>query len=341
MARPTKGTVDYFPHYIKSGKTLFVLENDYGNDGYTFWFKLLEVLAGTDGMTFDFSDEANVRFLLSKTRIDKEKCLQIIETLVVLGAIDKELWNENGIIWVGNLVENVKDAFKKRINQVPKKPCFAIDEKRVSSINIISAGVNQVLGEFPQVETTQKVHLAEFTEEETGKGKEIKLKESKLNEIKSEEDIPAEEADSKSLDESSIKANDIEKYFCQKRGKGLQVSTDDYKLMQEIAAYGITVESAKLSIDNCFAEYKPKHPRDMISTFSYCVSRCYDDWTKQIEKSKPINIGGDQNGKHGENSQGFKHGRDSSKSVEESITGGQVGWIARNKRIKEVPLPDV
>jgi len=127
-------------------------------------------------MIFDFNDEANVRFLLSKTRVDKEKCLQIIETLVVLGAVDKKLWEENRIVWVGNLVDNVKDAFKKRINQVPKKPIFLDDEKSVSSINVVSVGRNSTLTEFPQEETMQKVQLPEFLPEESGKGKEREIK---------------------------------------------------------------------------------------------------------------------------------------------------------------------
>ena len=48
MARPAKLTVDYFPHIINQGKTIFIIENNYGNDGYAFWFKLLELLGATD-----------------------------------------------------------------------------------------------------------------------------------------------------------------------------------------------------------------------------------------------------------------------------------------------------
>lgn len=46
MARPKKQTVDYFPHFVKGGRTIFILENKFGNDGYAFWFKLLEILGG-------------------------------------------------------------------------------------------------------------------------------------------------------------------------------------------------------------------------------------------------------------------------------------------------------
>ena len=44
MARPAKTSVDYFPHMAHSGKTIAILEARWGNDGYAFWFKLLELL---------------------------------------------------------------------------------------------------------------------------------------------------------------------------------------------------------------------------------------------------------------------------------------------------------
>lgn len=55
MARPTKETVDYFPHFVKCGRTIFILESKYGNDGYAFWFKLLEILGDTEGHYYDCS----------------------------------------------------------------------------------------------------------------------------------------------------------------------------------------------------------------------------------------------------------------------------------------------
>ena len=36
MARPKKQTVDYFPHFVKGGRTIFILENKFGNDGYAY-----------------------------------------------------------------------------------------------------------------------------------------------------------------------------------------------------------------------------------------------------------------------------------------------------------------
>ncbi|QJD87591.1 Lin1244/Lin1753 domain-containing protein [Cohnella herbarum] len=172
MARPTKSTVDYFPHYIKAGRTLFILENDYGNDGYAFWFKLLEVLGDTEGMAFHYGDQANKRFLLSKTRVDEEKGVSILETLAQLGTIDKDLWQDHQIIWVQNLVDNVKDAFKKRIGSLPHKPG-----------NIVSSTGNHHIRD---VSDTGNDDNDAFPPEEIGKEKEKEKEKEKVkrNEIK-------------------------------------------------------------------------------------------------------------------------------------------------------------
>ena len=69
MARPKKQTVDYFPHIANSGKTIFILENQFGNDGYAFWFKTLELLATTDGHVIDTGNPSEWEFLIAKTRM--------------------------------------------------------------------------------------------------------------------------------------------------------------------------------------------------------------------------------------------------------------------------------
>ena len=48
MGRRKLNSVEYFPHDVKGGKTLFILESRYGNTGYAFWFKTLEILASSD-----------------------------------------------------------------------------------------------------------------------------------------------------------------------------------------------------------------------------------------------------------------------------------------------------
>lgn len=123
MARPTKQKVDYFPHYVKTGKTIYILEERYGNDGYAFWFKLLEYLCDSNGHFIDCRNQADWEFLLAKTHFEAKKAEDIISTLVTLGKIDADLWSKK-IIWVQNLINNVSNVYDRRNGGMPEKPVF-------------------------------------------------------------------------------------------------------------------------------------------------------------------------------------------------------------------------
>lgn len=124
MARPIKQKVDYFPHYVKAGRTLYILEERYGNDGYAFWFKLLEQLCDSDGHFIDCRNQSNWEFLLAKTHVEAEKAEQIISTLVNLGKIDADLWAER-VIWVQSLLNNVTNVYERRKESLPAKPLLS------------------------------------------------------------------------------------------------------------------------------------------------------------------------------------------------------------------------
>ncbi len=121
MARPRKQKVEYFPHFVASGRTIFILESSYGNDGYAFWFKLLEILGDSEGHYYDCRNSANWKFLLAKTHVDEVYVEKIIQTLIELGLVDEELWKEK-IIWVQNFVDNLTELYRKRSSNLPSKP---------------------------------------------------------------------------------------------------------------------------------------------------------------------------------------------------------------------------
>ena len=160
MARPKKETVDYFPHFVTSGKTLFILESNFGNDGYAFWFKLLELLGQTKKHYYDCNNTPAWRFLLAKTRVSEVSATEMLNILAELDAIDKELW-KNRIIWSQNFVNNIEDSYKKRKAAVPKKPLIpktdsfcdrnpsadgvSIDEKPQIKVNDIKLNESKVV----------------------------------------------------------------------------------------------------------------------------------------------------------------------------------------------------
>lgn len=165
MARPKKQTVDYFPHFVNSGKTLFILEQTYGNDGYAFWFKLLELLGSTDGHYYDCRNTPAWKFLLAKTRVDEETAIEILDLLVELEAIDRELW-EHKIIWSDNFVNNLVPVYSNRKAELPKKP--------------VITSRNESAEEFLPVETGDKPISTD--ENPQSKVKESKVEESKVKE---------------------------------------------------------------------------------------------------------------------------------------------------------------
>ena len=125
MARIQRDVVKYFPHDAHASMnsdTLAVLEGQFGNDGYAFWFKLLEKLASTDGHFLDCKDPRRWQVLLSKAHINNGRGTEILKLLVEMGAMDKELWENRRIIWCQKLVDNVADVYRNRQREIPHKP---------------------------------------------------------------------------------------------------------------------------------------------------------------------------------------------------------------------------
>jgi hypothetical protein len=121
MARTATNTVDYFPHKAVTGKTLFIIRERFGNDGYAFWFQLLELLCRTENHVYDCRDEINWHYLLAQTGVDEIPGTEMLALLAKLGKIDPGMWDHK-IVWCQKLVDNLKDVYKKRNRPLPEKP---------------------------------------------------------------------------------------------------------------------------------------------------------------------------------------------------------------------------
>ena len=164
MARPKKATVDYFPHKCNHGKTLFILENKFGNDGYAFWFKLLELLGSTEGHFYDFNPAPEKQFLLAKTRVTEDTAAEILKTLSDVEAIDPELWDV-GLIWSDNFIENVSDAYAKRIDTLPTKEGLRLLKPHLFSRNGVSDnGSTESKVKESKVKESRRKHIVEIVE---------------------------------------------------------------------------------------------------------------------------------------------------------------------------------
>lgn len=171
MARPKKQTVDYFPHIASNGKTMFILESQFGNDGYAFWFKLLEILATTDGHVIDCRNSSDWQFLLAKTNIDEVTASKILDLLSNLDAIDGGLWDSK-VIWCQNFINNIADVYKNRKTKAPQKPSLNSFYEHKHEQEIVSTSDNS---------STQELSAQPTNINRQSKVKETKVKETKGN----------------------------------------------------------------------------------------------------------------------------------------------------------------
>lgn len=174
MARPRKAVVDYFPHSVHHGKTMAILEQLWGNDGYAFWFKLLEHLGRTERHHIHWDDEIESSYFSAIANVSVDLAEEILNKLAQIGAIDKKLWGR-GIIYCQNFVDGVGDAYKKRKMEIPSKSLF----------RDVSAPETPEIEEKPQdMEDNRRQKSA----------KESKVKERKVNkskENKTQVEIPS------------------------------------------------------------------------------------------------------------------------------------------------------
>ena len=142
MARPQRNNVDYFPFLCKEGKTLFYLEETYGNDGFAVFIKLLRELARTDFHYLDMSKNTTKMFLSAKCKVSKDVLESIICDLVELDKFDAKLWSENSIVWCQDFIDGIQDAYAKRSNN-------CIDKKGLMEL-LTSKGVLKPVKKTPK-----------------------------------------------------------------------------------------------------------------------------------------------------------------------------------------------
>ena len=123
LGRPIKKGVDWFSHDVNAsdGRTLFTLESLYGNDGYAFWFKLLELLGQQATLSYEFKTRADWLYVAAKMKMNELQVEEILNTLSDIEAIDQELWKHK-IVWSQNFVDRLGSLYKKRTQTLPNKP---------------------------------------------------------------------------------------------------------------------------------------------------------------------------------------------------------------------------
>ena len=183
MARPKKQTVAYFPHDADASesRTLIIIQSKFGNNGYAFWFKLLELLCKIDGHCLDLSNDMQIEFLAAKTGFPAPEIPEMMGLLCRLDAINPELWQNDKKIWCQKLLNRVKDAYRKRIVDFPEKPVSGAGNQVSSAGNgVSSAGiVPEIHKEKEKEEHVSNIHALNA----------LKRKEKEKNTHEKEKDV--------------------------------------------------------------------------------------------------------------------------------------------------------
>lgn len=138
MARPERRDVDYFPFYVKDGKTLFILESQYGCKGTGFFTNVLRFLCQTPDHHYQIKDESDRLFFFSRCHCDEVSGAGMLEVMLKTGKLSRKLWETAGVIASEDLLTSIEDAYRKRNNKI-----ITIQEIEAK---YITSGDNQVNG---------------------------------------------------------------------------------------------------------------------------------------------------------------------------------------------------
>lgn len=121
MGRDQKNTVDYFPHKINHGRRMFIIEERFGNNGYSTWFKLLEQLGKAEYHYIDLKDEMQEIYLASVFRISVDEMVDMFLLFSELRIIDSELFEHHSIVFSNEFNKSIKDAYARRNTKCMQK----------------------------------------------------------------------------------------------------------------------------------------------------------------------------------------------------------------------------
>lgn len=109
--------------------------------------------------------------------------------------------------------------------------------------------------------------------------------------------------------------------------RGIDLPPSDINAIHQVIASGVPIHKALELLEECFANYKPKHPRDKINSFSYCATYILNRYFREKE--------GANSGQNNRRSTSRTTKQDS-KPKEEPIFGDYVGRLPRRNKI---PVP--
>ena len=122
MARPIKEGMDYFPHDVDamSDDKIEILRALHGNDGYTFYFGLLERIYRQPDFEYDISDAETIQILCKKLLINTEVFDAILQTALKYACFDADIYHKTGRLTSNGIKKRAESVVKKRVSMREK-----------------------------------------------------------------------------------------------------------------------------------------------------------------------------------------------------------------------------
>ncbi len=260
MSRPIKEGLEYFPHDTDAitDEKIEVLTSLYGNDGYAFYFIMLERIYRNAGCMIDISDEEKKEeiflILRKKMRLSQKLFEKILKTALKYNLFDEALF-EKGIITSDAIQRRASVVLKKRKNMQLKHA-----EKKVKPLNPL-----------PENQPEPVVSAAETRQETLSETPQSKEKKSKENHHHYHNDVKGADDDFGEQDEIF------------KRLMSLGLSRDQAK--QVLAKYERNFIGAKLDQIAAKSRDQPikNMPAYLVKTFANAEFECHYETQKQLK----------------------------------------------------------
>lgn len=116
MARPKKEGMDYFPHDTDSvnDEKVEALRMLYGNDGYAFYFILLERIYRTKNAELDVSDAETMQILSRKVGVTIQEFENMLKTALKRDCFDQNEYEKRGVLTSNGIKKRLAPIIEKR-----------------------------------------------------------------------------------------------------------------------------------------------------------------------------------------------------------------------------------
>lgn len=171
MARPQKEGLDYFSHDTDAvnDEKIEALRALHGNDGYAFYFILLERIYRSPNSEIDISDAETLQILARKVAVTNEKFAEIMQTALKWKCFDRVKYTKHHILTSNGVKKRSAPVIQKRLDMRQKYQCPSVSSPVSASETLPETPQSKVknskvknskvrYGEFNNVLLTDKEH---------------------------------------------------------------------------------------------------------------------------------------------------------------------------------------